>query len=91
MIFSYSEILNFVPVTVKGKVVDVATGQPVMDAHVFTKRGDEEIFTSSSGEFHFKTWNPYPVSISIEHRLYERKEVLLTTDKKDLLISVASL
>lgn len=91
MIFSYSEILNFVPVTVKGKVVDMATGEPVTNAHVFTKKGEEEIFTCSNGEFHFKTWNSYPVNISIEHSLYQRKEVLLTTDKKDLLISVTSL
>ncbi len=91
MIFSCSEISNFVPLTVKGKVVELSTGKPVKDAHVFTKKGDEENFTSANGEFCFKTWNSFPVNISIEHSLYKPQKVLLTTDKKDLLISVISL
>lgn len=44
------------PFIVAGIVKDKQTGEPIIDAHVFTIKGEEEAVTNGRGEFRFETW-----------------------------------
>lgn len=90
MIFSYTEIVNFLPVTLQGKVVDAQSGKPVTTAHVYIVQGEEEVFTSANGEFSLKTWQKYPVVVTVEHKGYKKQSVQFTAETKQLIISLTS-
>jgi len=88
MIFSYTEIVNFLPVTLQGKVVDAQSGKPVATGHVYIVQGEEEVFTSSNGEFSLKTWEKYPVTVTVEHKGYKKQSVQFNAETKQLIISL---
>lgn len=90
MIFSYTEIVNFLPVTLQGKVVDAQSGKPVATGHVYIVQGEEEVFTSSNGEFSLKTWEKYPVTVTVEHKGYKKQSVQFNAETKQLIISLIS-
>lgn len=90
MIFSYTEIVNFLPVTLQGKVVDAQSGKPVAAAHVYIVQGEEEVFTSANGEFSLKTWQKYPVTVTVEHKGYKKQSVQFNAETKQLIISLTS-
>lgn len=91
MIFSSAEIVNFLPAVVKGQVVDSQTGKPVQGAHVFIVRGEEEVFSSAKGDFYFKTWNVYPLTVTVEHKLYKPVKLRVTSETDFLKITLTPL
>lgn len=88
MIFSSAEIVNFLPVVLKGKVVDEKTGKPVEGSHIYITKGEEEIFSSAKGEFVLKTWQKLPATLTVEHRLYRSKTVRINSETDQLIISL---
>lgn len=90
MIFSYTEIVDFLPVTLQGKVVDALSGKPIEAAHVYSIQGEEEVFTSANGEFSLKTWKKYPVVVTGEHKAYKKQSVQFSSETKQLIISLTS-
>lgn len=90
MIFSSAEIVNFLPLTLQGKVVDAVSGKPVSAAHVYIVRGEEEVFSAQNGEFILKTWQQLPVELSIEHEGYQKQAYKFSADTKNLIISLHS-
>jgi hypothetical protein len=90
MIFSSAEIVNFLPLTLQGKVVDLHSGKPVKGAHVYIVRGEEEVFSSANGEFVLKTWQPLPVEITVEYNGYKRQTARFSAQTKKLVISLSS-
>ncbi len=90
MIFSYTEIVDFLPVTLQGKVIEAQSGKPVSAAHVYIVQGEEEVFTSANGEFSLKTWQKYPVTVTVEHKVYKKQSVQFTAETKQLIISLTS-
>jgi len=90
MIFSYTEIVNFLPVTLQGKVVDALSGKPVTAAHVYIVQGEEEVFTSANGEFSLKTWQKYPVTVTVEHKAYKKQSAQFSAETKQLTVSLTS-
>lgn len=88
MIFSSAEIVNFLPATVKGRVVDNRSGKPVQAAHIFITKGEEEIFSNSKGEFVLKTWHQLPVIITVEHKDYKQQTIRITSETDQLTISL---
>lgn len=89
MIFSSAEIVNFLPATLKGKVIDNKTGKPVPAVHVYITKGEEEVFSSSKGEFVLKTWHQMPVTITVEHKDYKQQTIRITSETDQLTISLA--
>ena len=88
MIFSSAEIVNFLPATLKGKVADRRTGKPVVAAHIFISKGEEEIFSNSKGEFVLKTWHQLPVTITVEHKDYKQHTIRINSDTDQPTISL---
>jgi len=88
MIFSSAELVNFLPVTLQGKVVDAISGKPVKAAHVYSIQGEEEVFTSASGEFTLKTWQKLPVDVTVEHDGYKKLTVKFSMETKLQTISL---
>lgn len=91
MIFSSAEIVNFLPAVVKGQVIDSETGKPVQGAHVFIVRGEEEVFSSAKGDFQFKTWNVFPVTVTVEHRMYKSVKLRITSEADRLIVALSQL
>lgn len=91
MIFSSAEIVNFLPAVVKGQVIDSETGKPVHGAHVFIIRGEEEVFSSAKGDFHFKTWNLFPLTVTVEHKLYKPVKVRVANETDLLKVTLTPL
>lgn len=88
MIFSSAEIVNFLPATLKGRVVDSRSGKPVQAVHIYITKGEEEIFSSSKGEFVLKTWHQLPVTITVEHKDYKQQTIRITSETDQLTISL---
>lgn len=88
MIFSSAEIVNFLPATLKGRVVDSRSGKPVQAVHVYITKGEEEIFSNSKGEFLLKTWQQLPVTITVEHKQYKQHAVRISNETDQLTISL---
>lgn len=88
MIFSSAEIVNFLPATLKGRVVDSRSGKPVRAVHVYITKGEEEIFSNSKGEFVLKTWQQLPVTINVEHKDYKQQTIRVTGETDPLIISL---
>ncbi|RXK62510.1 hypothetical protein ESA94_05785 [Lacibacter luteus] len=88
MIFSSAEIVNFLPAVVKGQLLDSQTGKPVHGAHVFIVRGEEEVFSSAKGDFHFKTWNVFPLTVTVEHKLYKSVNLRVTSETDQLTVKL---
>ncbi len=88
MIFCSAEIVNFLPATLKGKVVDSRSGKPVEAVHVYITKGEEEVFSSGKGEFLLKTWQQLPVTITVEHRRYKQQTVRIASENDRLTISL---
>ncbi|TWI79144.1 carboxypeptidase family protein [Lacibacter cauensis] len=91
MIFSSAEIVNFLPAVVKGQVIDSETGKPVRGAHVFIIRGEEEVFSSAKGDFYFKTWNLFPLTVTVEHKLYKPVKVRVASETDLLKVTLTPL
>lgn len=91
MIFSSAEIVNFLPAVIKGQVIDSQTGKPVQAAHVFIVRGEEEVFSSAKGDFHFKTWNVFPLTVTVEHKLYKTVKLQITSETDPLTVTLTPL
>jgi hypothetical protein len=91
MIFSSAEIVNFLPATLKGKVVDSRSGKPVAGVHLFISKGEEEIFSTSKGEFVLKTWHQLPVTITVEHKDYKQQTIRVTGETDPLIISLTAI
>ena len=53
-------------VIVEGKVVNEATGKPVMNAHVYILDGEEEALTNPNGEFSIRSWQKAPFKLTVE-------------------------
>jgi hypothetical protein len=88
MIFSSAEIVNFLPATLKGRVVDGRSGKPVQAVHVYITKGEEEIFSNSKGEFLLKTWQQLPVTVTVEHKNYKQQTVRISNETDQLTISL---
>ncbi len=88
MIFTSAEIVNFLPATLKGKVVDGKTGKPVEGSHIYITKGEEEVFSSAKGEFVLKTWQQLPATLTVEHKLYKSKTVRISSETDQLIISL---
>ncbi|NCU05530.1 MAG: carboxypeptidase-like regulatory domain-containing protein [Chitinophagaceae bacterium] len=88
MIFSYAEIVNFLPATLKGSVQDSRSGKPVAGAHVYVTKGEEEMFSSVKGEFAVKTWQSLPVTVVVEHKDYKTQTVRITNGTERLTVSL---
>ena len=88
MIFSSAEIVNFLPATLKGRVIDNRSGKPVQAVHVYITKGEEEVFSNSKGEFVLKTWHQLPVTITVEHKDYKQQTIRITSETDHLNISL---
>lgn len=88
MIFSSAEIVIFLPAVLKGSVVDSRSGKPVQAVHVYISKAEEEIFSSSKGEFVLKTWHQLPVTITVEHKDYKQQAIRITSETDQLTISL---
>jgi hypothetical protein len=84
MILKYAEIGNYMPIILKGKVIETGSNRPVKGVHVYITQGEEETFTSSNGAFELKTLHNLPVEFTVEHKDY-RKEVIRCNNDKDIL------
>lgn len=71
-------INNYLPITIDGVVLDVVSHKPISSLHVFTKRGEEEAFTNDQGSFHFSSWEPLPLVITIQEPGGNEKHVKVT-------------
>ena len=88
MIFSYAEIVNFLPATVTGNIQDSRSGKPIAGAHVYVTKGEEENFSSAKGEFAVKTWKSLPVTVVVEHNDYKTQTLRITSGTERLTISL---
>lgn len=88
MIFSSAEIVNFLPATLQGRVIDHRSGKPVQAVHVYITKGEEEVFSNSKGEFVLKTWHQLPVTITVEHKDYKQQTIRITSETDHLNISL---
>lgn len=68
-------------ITIKGKVVDAATGQPLAGATVHIKATTHEVVTNNKGEFNFLTGQRLPVTYSISYVGFETLDTTQVSDE----------
>ena len=88
MLFSYTNIHKLVPVVIEGLVINAKTLSPVGDAHAYIVLGEEEMLTSSRGEFHITSWQPLPVTLTITRKGYETIRLKINNPAEKQLIKL---
>lgn len=84
-IFSF-ELRSQSKIEVKGQVID-ATGNAIPYSHISYNKSSELTFSNSKGYFSF-TPDTLPATIIITNVGYEKKEIIITSSKKNLLIQL---
>lgn len=54
--------------TIEGQVVAESNSKPVARVHVYIIEGEEEALTDEKGYFRIKTWQKFPVQLTIKYR-----------------------
>lgn len=67
-------------VTVRGKVLDRSSQEPIVGANVMVMRTDEGGATGAQGYFEFSTTHSYPFTLEVTHIGFHRKEVYVAVD-----------
>lgn len=86
MIITFNDYLKTAPRIIRGKVENESTGKAVEKALIYISKGNDEVFSGSSGEFDLKTWQDYPITLTVEHPGYQTGSV--TLDKSSTLIRI---
>lgn len=86
MILTYQDFLKISPKTIEGTVISASNGQAVDKAFCYIIKGNEEIVTNNRGEFRIKTWQEFPLTITIEHSDYETETVKITSAQTNIKI-----
>jgi hypothetical protein len=79
---------HVLPVTVEGVVVNDASNRPVENIYVYIVRGEEEALTDSKGKFAITTWQPFPVTLTVDHIKYKKTTLVVKEPGKKQLIRV---
>lgn len=75
------------PVVIEGKVIADATGQPVINAHVYIVDGEEEALTGHNGEFRIESWQKAPLTVTVNtYQHYQKVRVVITDPSRRQLI-----
>ncbi|HEX2628280.1 MAG TPA: carboxypeptidase-like regulatory domain-containing protein, partial [Chitinophagaceae bacterium] len=53
---------------IEGQVVAESNSKPVSRAYVYIIEGEEEALTDDKGHFRIKTWQKFPVQLTIKYR-----------------------
>lgn len=70
----------------QGVVISSTTGQPVANALVVARAGEEEALTNAKGEFRLETTRKLPLELTIEQWQYEKTRVNVTNVDSKLTI-----
>jgi len=76
------------PVVFEGKVISNESAAPVVGAHVFIIKGEEEALTGSDGSFRITSWQQLPIAVTIEHKNYQTSNIRITEGGKKQLVKL---
>jgi len=88
MFFSYNDALTFIPVTIKGVVLDTTTNKPVANAYVYIVKGEEESLTDKNGAFSIETWQHLPLLLTVQQANAAVKKIKVITANPTLRIYI---
>ena len=74
--------------TLKGIVVNKATGKPIPSIYVYTIKGEEEAVTDSAGVFQLVTWQKLPVTLYIQYEDKENLRVVVSNPNQSITIKL---
>lgn len=86
MILTYQDFLKITPKTIEGTVLNASNGEAIEKAFCYIIKGNEEIITNNKGEFRIKTWQEFPLTITIEHSEYETETVKINSAQSNIRI-----
>jgi hypothetical protein len=87
-LFSYTNIHTLTPIVIEGSVINAGNHSPVADAHAYIVLGEEEMLTSSKGEYRITSWEPLPVTLTITRKGYETIRLKINNPAEKQLIKL---
>ena len=87
-LWSVEQATHRAPAVFEGKVISNETAAPVVGAHVFIIKGEEEALTGSDGSFRITSWQQLPFTITIEHKNYQTSNIRITEGGKKQLVKL---
>lgn len=83
-----SEIFPARPHTITGAVKNNSTGKYIENAYVYITSGEEEALSNNKGAFTISTWQDLPVTLVIEHPVYQKQKIRITDASQYQLIKL---
>lgn len=83
-----SEIYPARPYTIEGAVKNSASGKSIENVYIYITSGEEEALSNSKGAFTISTWQELPVTLVIEHPVYQKQKIRITDASQFQLIKL---
>ena len=64
------------------------TAAPILGAHVYVVKGEEEAITGSDGSYRITSWQQLPFTLTIEHNNYQIGSIRITESGKKQLVKL---
>ena len=76
------------PQTVQGTVVSAASQEPLKNAFVHVIEGEEEALTDARGNFKLETFQPFPLTVTVQREHYRKKKIRVAAPGQKLIIAI---
>ena len=76
------------PHTITWALKNNSTGKYIENAYVYITSGEEEALSNNKGAFTVSTWQDLPVTLVIEHPVFQKKKIRITDASQYLLIKL---
>lgn len=76
------------PQTVRGTVVSAVSQEPLKNAFVHVIEGEEEALTDAKGHFKLETFQPFPVTITVQRENYRKTKLRVAAPGQKLVIAI---
>ena len=73
---------------VEGVLISGKSGKPVNYAHVYIVHGEEEALTNAKGEFKISTSQPFPLTLTIDHKDFQQTKLTVANNSGKLSIKL---
>lgn len=88
MLLIEADIVNYVPVSLKGMVKEAESNRPIGKASLYIVYDDLPVSSNKEGFFGVHTWQNFPLTIVAEHPEYQRQEVVVSDSQSPVIIDL---